>query len=288
MTGTAILCAVLSGAVFGLTVHIQRQGLDRVPALEGAFVSVLAMAVVYWALAPFFVDPDWVFSRATAVFIVGGLFLPALGQRFQIAAISHVGPALTSALGSFTPLFAIVPAVLFLGEAPGPRVLAGAGVMIAGLVLAARPGRAGQVHFALWALSIPLAAAAARGLVQPITKTGIALGPSAFYAGLVYATVSSFVLAAMMRASGAPVRPRFWGAGRGWFAVSGVLNGLGILLLGAALGLGQVSVAAPLSAAAPLWSLIYGAVIFRREELTRYHLWVAVLVVAGAGLVASG
>ena len=48
--------------------------------------------------------------------------------------MTRVGPALTSALGSFSPLFAVLPAVAFLGEAlTAPRLIAAA-LIIAGLV----------------------------------------------------------------------------------------------------------------------------------------------------------
>ena len=46
-------------------------------------------------------------------------------------------------------------------------------------------------------------------------------------------------------------------------------------------------IAAPLAATTPLWSLAYGAFVFRREKLHLRHAVVALLVVIGAVLIVT-
>ena len=54
--------------------------------------------------------------------------------------------------------------------------------------------------------------------------------------------------------------------GRLWFALTGLINGIGTLLLYAALGHGQVSVVAPLVATYPLVTVGLTALVFGRMQ----------------------
>lgn len=277
--------ALLAAALFGLNVHIHRKALETESALAGAMISVATMAGMFWLMAPFLIETQWFWTRGAVIFALVGLFFPALGQRLQIASVAKVGPALTSAIGAFTPLFAVLPAILFLGEAFRLQAAVGIASMMAGLLLAAIGRRGISRNWPLWALLIPLTAAFVRGVAQPLTKAGYADLPSPFFAALLMSSVSSLVLLAMLSLSNQPkIKP----AGRqgSWlFALSGIINGCGIFALNSAISLGDVLVAAPLASSAPLWALGFGAVFFRSEVLGIRHLAVALLVVLGAVLI---
>jgi drug/metabolite transporter (DMT)-like permease len=105
----------------------------------------------------------------------------------------------------------------------------------------------------------PLGAAAIRGLVQPVTKLGLAVWPSPFAAGLIGYTMSSIVVAtACWR-----LRPSRWsGAGVLWFGCVGICNGAAVLAMYAALARGPVSLVAPLVAVYPLVTMVLSAVLF--------------------------
>ncbi|WP_457836010.1 EamA family transporter, partial [Staphylococcus aureus] len=89
---------------------------------------------------------------------------------------------LTGALGNVTPLFAVLFAVLALGERPGAAQWLAAGVIAAGVAVlgTAGGGAAGPGRIALVALALPLAAAVVRGLVPPAVKLGLGLWPDPF------------------------------------------------------------------------------------------------------------
>jgi drug/metabolite transporter (DMT)-like permease len=70
--------------------------------------------------------------------------------------------------------------------------------------------------------------------------------------------------------------------------VNGIVVGLGILLLQAAISGGEVTTAAPLVSTTPLWALVLGLLVFRHESLRPWHGVVALLVAAGAALIVSG
>lgn len=276
--------ALFSGVFFGLVVHIQRRGLGSADPLVGAFLSVGAMALMLWLMAPFLLRPEWFLTHAALILAMGGLIFPAAGQALQIYSIGHVGPSLTSAIGAFTPLFAVVPAILVLGEPFGPVLAVGIALMIAGLVLSALGPRRIARGWPLWVLLLPLGAALARGLAQPITKLGLTEVPSPYFATLVFATVSSLVLAGLLLVTGRAHRVRNT-SGFGSFALSGLVNGTGILVLNAAIGMSSVTLTAPLASMSPFWALALGYLVFKTEQLGLRHLIVALLVVAGSVLI---
>ncbi|MDF0601798.1 DMT family transporter [Psychromarinibacter sp. C21-152] len=284
-----LLLALAAGVLFGFNVFVQGRALRGADGLTGAFLSVGGMAAMLWLLAPFMIRLDWFATGAAALFLAVGLFFPAAGQGFQIAAVGRVGPALTSAIGSFTPVFAVVPAVLLLDERLGLQGALALALMIAGLSLSAIGRRGVARGWPLWALLLPLAAAAARGIVQPALKVGLTDLPSPFFAALVTATTSTAVLGLMVRwrAGRAPAAIPHDPRALGLFAASGVINGLGILSLNAAISLGEVTLVSPLVALAPFWSLLFGVLLFRGERVTARLVLVAALVVGGAVLLVT-
>jgi len=54
-----------------------------------------------------------------------------------------------------------------------------------------------------------------------------------------------------------------------------------------ALEVGDVVVVAPLAATTPLWALAYGVLFFRKEKLVTHHVYMVLLVVVGAVLIAT-
>jgi drug/metabolite transporter (DMT)-like permease len=176
-----ILLALAAAIQFGLTVYVQNIGLRHTDAVTGAFLSVGSTAAMFWILSPLFIEWRWWFTEAALLFALCGLIFPALGQRLQIASLAQVGPALTAAVGSFTPVFAVLPAVFLLGETFDATLAAGLVLLMAGLlVLVLRP-RSLQWNWPIWALLLPLGAACARGIVQPVAKLGLGLVPSPFF-----------------------------------------------------------------------------------------------------------
>jgi drug/metabolite transporter (DMT)-like permease len=135
---------------------------------------------------------------------------------------------------------------------------------------------------------LPLGAAAIRGLIQPVTKLGLALWPSPFAAVLIGYSVSCLVIAgAAWLRGGIPVGP-VPRAGLAWFAAVGLCNGAAVLALYAALPRGSVLLVSPLVATYPLVTLALAALFLRAARIDARQIAGVVLTVIGAvTLVAS-
>lgn len=282
-----ILLANLASFILAVNFYVQRQGLKSTDAVIGAFLSVSSMAALFWIFAPLNVQGEWFAHPSIWYFVIAGLTFPAIAQFLQIVSIGKVGPALTSGVGSLMPLFAAIPAVLFLNESFGLPLIVGSALMMSGVVIAGLGGVKVQRHFPLWALLLPVAASACRGVVQPLIKLGLLDIPSPYFATLVAGNVSTLVVFVIVVATGKIALLGQMPRGALWFVLVGVINGTGILLINLAVSLGAVTRVAPFVATVPLWVLLLGWAVFRVEKLGLRHLLIVALVMAGGILIAT-
>jgi drug/metabolite transporter (DMT)-like permease len=114
-----------------------------------------------------------------------------------------MGPNIAGALSSLTPVFAVMLAVVILGERGRVLQLLALAALVIGISLMYR------VHVilsarSLWLMALPVGSSAIRGVIQPVAKLGFAWWPKPIAAVVVSYTVSSAVLivAAVIRAGG--------------------------------------------------------------------------------------
>ena len=194
-------------------------------------------------------------------------------------ATRRIGPSMTGALGNLAPLCAVLVAFVLLGERPQAGQLAAIAVILAGVALLfGNPFRQGAKSID-WAVSLPLLAVLIRGIVQPVVKLGLAAWPNPFAATLLAYLVSACVLVSAGFLREGRKLYRFDGRGWLWFPLVGICNGLGLLLMYAALAKGPVAVVAPLAACYPVPTMIFSRLLFAREPLApRVGLGVIVTV----------
>jgi|TARA_B110000240_G_scaffold71107_1_gene80963 uncharacterized membrane protein len=284
----AIVFAILSAIFFALASMIAKYALAYLDELTGAFISVLTMAVVFWCVAIWNLEWDFWYSEATLYFVIAGLFLPALGQRFQILAVKHVGPTLTSAIGAFLPLFAILPAILYLGETVTLFQFVGITLLVGGLILAAVGRGISWRKRAFYLVLLPLCAAIVRAIAQPISKVGYNILAEPMFAMMVMTTVSSLVVGVMLLVQGSPKRVLSFTRGHWLFVLVGAVTGSGILAIQVSLVAGSVTLTSALSSVAPVFSVLLGAYIFKNERIFWWHGVVAVMVCLGAVFIVAG
>lgn len=280
--------AVLSAFCFALALVLTRYGLRDVAPLTGAAISVPSTAAMFVLLAPLTVDTGAADRDAALLFAGVGAVFPVAVTVLTFAANSRIGADLTGALGNLSPVFAVALAVVLLDEAPTAGQAAGIAAVGAGIVLMlGGRGGAGR-RFAPWALGLPLLAALVRGTIQPVVKLGLQDWPDPFAAITIGYAVSAAIVLALARLRGLRplAAPR---AGRFWFVGVGICNGLAVLTLYTALGMGPVTLVAPLVACYPLFTIALNRLLHRDRSLSsRAGLGIAVTVGGIALLLAMG
>lgn len=278
------LLALLAASLYGTGLVTAHFGLRYLPTLVGARVSVPTAALLFWLLSPFVLDWSAWQTDAAVLFAVVGLFYPAVVTLLTFVGNRRLGPTVAGTIGSTTPLFAVLGAALFLGEAPGMRELAATVVIVLGTMALSNPAGAPAPANARSALWMPWSAALLRALAQVLSKAGLVLWASPFAAGLVGYTVSAAILWTAGMFVPRPAGATFNRRGVAWFALTGVVNGAAVLATYYALASGPVAVVAPVVATYPLFTLALSALLLRHERLNARLVGGVALTVAGVAL----
>jgi drug/metabolite transporter (DMT)-like permease len=279
------LCASL---MFGLALVLTQFGLRYASPSHGALMSIPTSAILLWMVAPLLLDWQGWSLRAAFIFIVVGLLFPATVTLLTFEANRRMGPSISAALANLTPLFAVLPAAVLLGETPRPLQALGIATIVSGVVTLSMDRRWLGIPWSYWAAALPIGAAAIRGLTQPITKVGLAMWPSPFAATLIGYTISSIVVAGVARARTGGWPSGYHRAGLLWFGSVGICNGIAVLALYAALARGPVLLVSPLVATYPLVTLALTAIFSRSARIgARLVVGVAMTVAGVIFLVAT-
>jgi drug/metabolite transporter (DMT)-like permease len=287
MNFDVIFLALLGAVFFALGLVLAEAGLRHLGPLRGACVSIPTALIMFAALSPWTVDWAQWSNKGAVLFALVGCLYPATVTLLNFTANRRIGPNLSGALSNLTPLFAVVFAMVALGEAPGAGKFAAVIIIVAGVYLLYRAPVGSLVHVAPWIFALPLVGAVIRGGVQPLAKIGLADWPSAFAAGLIgYAASAAVVLTTgAIRNRRLPVY--FTHKGWQWFAGAGASNGLALVCLYGALALGEVTLVAPLYACYPLATLAFSRLFPGPVPITRPMVIGIAITVAGVALLLS-
>lgn len=289
MPAIAWMAAGASAFCFALALILTQFGLRHLSALHGAAISMIASTAAFWLLAPILLSDDTWVAESVFIFAAVGILFPAAVTLLTFESNKRMGPTVAGSLGNLAPLFAILAAIVILGERLYWWHVAGVSTIVVGVTILSSQGSRGAArNWPVWLIALPLLAAAIRGIVQPAVKYGLVDWPNPFAAVLVGYTVSSVVVIAA-----ATVRDRQWPqrVSRGgvlWFSGVGLCNGLAVLLLYTALSMGPVVLVSPTVASYPLITLLLSLVLLQSVRPTaRQGLGVAMTVIGVAVLLMS-
>jgi drug/metabolite transporter (DMT)-like permease len=271
--------ALTSAFLFALGAQLQNLGIMRVGSRSGAMVSISSSALFFWLMAPFLLDGSNWLRPAALIFVLVGLFRPSVSSNLAVAGMRHLGPTLSSTLSATSPLFGAALGVLWLGErVTWPIAVGTAGIVTAIVVVAKRDARL-TTTWPIWALGLPVGAAAIRSIGHVLSKIGMVSIPDPYFAGLVSFSVSALVmiLAQHLLPASQPVQWR--GRGPYWFVAGGVVMGISVLSLNTALMHGQIVQVVPVVACSPVFTMLLSLLVFRRERLTARIVLAVLLVV---------
>ena len=279
------LWALAAAVCLGAAMITTRLGLRYASPAAGAAIGVPSSTLLFWCLAPFLLDLRGFDLTAAGIFVLVGLFFPAVVTLLTYTGNQRMGPTITSSISCTTPLFALLGAILFLGEALTLGNTLGTAAIVLGMLALTWSGNALPRSWPVWAVALPVAAAVLRALAQVLTKAGLALWSSPFAATLIGYTVSAVVILAAQR-----LRRQREPADRRaapWFVATGLLNGASLFLMYTALAKGKVALVSPIIATYPLLTLVLSMLLLRQEPVPKRVALGAVLTVAGVAVLLS-
>lgn len=210
-------------------------------------------------------------TRRLGVQLLRGVLL-LLSTGFFFAALSYLPLAEAAAIGFVAPLLVTLLSIPMLGERVGWRRLTAVAVGFGGVLVILRPG--GSLFTP--AAALPLCTAVAYSLYQILTRRiGTSENPvaSLFYTSLVGAAAMMLVI------------PFVW-VTPDWRHVPmllslGICGGVGHFLMIRALQLAPVSIIAPFSYSAMIWSLVFGWLVFGQFPDQVSLVGIAIVIASG-------
>ncbi len=284
---SAVALAILAAIGFATEAILAKRGIAAggSPILASLVVAAIAI-VAYWSVVVIHVDIPTFLGRSTwgyAVFLAAGSIGSGLGVLLLYQGVDRVGASVNTAVVNSRPLFAALLGFVFLGETLAPATLVGIVVLVGGIVVIAL-SRGGDIRG--WGpadLTFPLAAACAFGIGNVIRRYGLTATDLTVFEGIAINAVGGFavLLAYVLFVRGVSILrapPRAYG----WFLCTGSMTALALLSLFAALERERVAIVDSITAAAPLFTLLFTAIFLRELEVVTRR------VVVGAGLVVFG
>ena len=238
---------------------------------------------MFLVLTPWLLDTSQASAHGAIIFALIGIFFPAAVTLFVFTGTDKLGATTANAVSNTTPMFAILFAILFLGETLTLERVLGAVTVVAGVITLSWDEKGRKRDWPLWALLLPIGAASSRGGGLALTKFGLGVWPDPFAAALIGYAVSASVLLLlnMVRAMRANVRPRLTPQAVPWFVATGLCNGAATLAMFSALKGGEVSLVSPIISTSPLFTFLLGALVLRQERLSARLAVGVALTVAG-------
>ena len=217
-------------------------------------------------------------------FGVAGICASFMGRLLTLRSYKEIGVSTSSAIVGTSPLVVAILAILFLGEPLVVPVIAGALLVVCGIVLINMKG--GTFSFKLGSIYLPLGGSALFAVSNILRKMGTNLLPDPVL-GAQFSTLAGLV--AFVAYLGATNRLGKIEINRGnvsWLVGSGIVNAIAWIALTLSISLGRVSVMTAIVYSYPLFSVILAKMFLSdSEELTKYTVAGAVLIVLGVVLV---
>ena len=275
--------ALVAAFLFALSAHIQNMGPKNASTQFGTLILIATQATLYGIAGLFIIKLEYWFTTAALMFAAAGLLRPSLSITLWVEGIKRLGPTLNAALTSSGPFFAAVFGILLLGEQVTPMIAAGIALVVAGALVPALRQSGIVYAFPMWALLLPLGAAALRNIAHAITKLGFGEVPSPLFAAFAGTLVSLVIVGGRFVVTRQVIEGRLYDYR--YFLGSGVATTFAVYLLNQALEYGQVITVAPIIASSPVFAALLGYFVFGREKLTWRTLLTIGLVVPGVILI---
>ena len=282
-----VLLSLLSAFLFALGAQFQSLGLVHMDSRSGAAITISTSAMLYLLVSPFFLNLEYLLEPAILIFVLVGLFRPAVSANLALAGLKFLGPTLSSTLTSTAPLFAVGLGIFFLDEVLNFSIAIGTLVIVLAIMMLAKKDGKISSNWPLWALALPIGAAAIRALAHVLTKVGMEEIPDAYLAGLIGFVVSAIVTLIIHKSRRVSSTISLKNPGTKWFIGASACFSLAVLSLNTALYNGQVIQVIPIVAASPIFTLLLSIGIFRQEVITKRIVLAVFMVVPAVMLIAT-
>jgi drug/metabolite transporter, DME family len=277
--------ALISALLSAIATVLIRQGLVGHSAYTGFWINLAVGTVCLWLGVLFTGGLGSPTPQALLLFVAAGLIGTVAGRLLRFISIEIVGASITAGFMNVTPLVSSGLAIALLGEELTGPIVAGTLVIVLGSMLLSSGGQ--RLGLRPVQLLLPALSAACFGVVAILRKLGLS-GMGAVPGTAVNVTTALVAFTGFLVASGQGGAMACRGRSLVYFVAAGVAENVSVFLVVVALGMGAVSVVAPLQNVTPIFVLFLSVVFLRGLEVLNARVIVGTgLIVVGAWLITA-
>ncbi len=278
----AITLALFSSLLISGTTIIMKKCIERTNPTSAMLVVTLVGTLILVGLSLPQVQLDHLKSKAFLLFILAGIFSPALVRWLYFISLDRIGPSMSSSILSTGPVFTAVIATVFLKEKATLNVALGIILILSGIITFERDihidgkltvRRKQDLIFALLAaflvgLAIVIRKMGLNILDEPLF--GVTVG---FTTSLVFYTMLCLAFKGMRAAISLNRKNTLYLCGAGVFLTAGWLS------LFYALSYGDAIIVAPLASLHPVMVLGWSYLFFKGMEKITFKTVIGIILV---------
>ena len=268
--------ALLAAVSFGLNAVLVRKGMKESTPVT-ATLTVAAVQVTILSVLLLFDLPEinW---TAIIYFVLAGFFAAILGRTMNYLSIDKLGVPISTSLTGTNPIFALILAVLFLGESVSMTTVLGTLLVVVGIALMSGWGAENKLNAR--DLVIPLASAFFYACSSAVRKVGLNILPESVLGAVVGAMTSLIAYPVLLRLMGRSGEFKLTKKALPWLIGGGIATSTAWIGMFTATQMGSVSVVSAIIGANPLFGLILSAVMLKdTEKITKQVALGSVLIV---------
>jgi drug/metabolite transporter, DME family len=283
----AITFGILASFCFAASTVLAQRGLHLAPTPWGAWLTLAVNSIFLWTFHYLLYPSTPILVVQNLTFVAVGLFVPGLTRVLTFRGIRTMGSAITATIVNATPMVSTLLAMLILKERPGPLVLFGASLIVAGLIAISWEGE--RRSWKRTELIFPFLAVLMFAMKDVTVRWGLSGSDSPVLAAAIAALTSTVEIFLILRyvqkeSFSLPVRNIM-----AWFIASGIFTGGSFLFMYLALSMERVSIVGPLVNSYAVFVLLLAPFVARRiETVTARKTAGVVLVVLGIFLISAG
>lgn len=281
----AIALALLSSLLVSFTTILMKKGIARTNPTSAMLVVTAVGSLIFVIISLPMIDFDYLNSNAFLLFILAGVFSPALVRWLYFISLDRIGPSVSSSILSTGPAFTAIIAVIFLKEQLTVSISLGIALIVSGIIIQERSIKTAE-NFEVRRkkdLIFPLLSALFLGFAIVFRKMGLNMLDEPLF-GLAVGFLTSLVFYSLMCLMFKRMRDSI-SLNRNDFlflCAAGAFLTAGWLTMFYALSFGNAIIVAPLSSLHPVFILAWSCLFFKGMEK------ISLKTVLGVCLVLSG
>jgi len=278
----AIALALLSSLLMSITTIMMKKGIERTSPTSAMLVVTVVGSLIFLAISLPVIKLDYLKSKAFLLFILAGIFAPALVRWLYFISLDRLGASISATIGSTGPAFTAILAIIFLKEKLTLSISLGIVLIITGIIILQRSIKT-DGDFRVQRkkdLVFPVLSAVFLGLALVFRKMGLNIldvplfGVTVGFLTSLFFYSILFLMSKSMRHSVSMSRNDLL-----FLCAAGVSLTTGWLTLFYALSLGDVIIVAPLSNLQPVMVVGLSYVFLKNFEKITPKMIAGILVV---------